>query len=89
MTNHELILELSNQLGWTEERVSEVLSETVDILNHTLADNGEVTISNLGTFQTQKHAEHITVDPQTQKRLLVPPKITAHFKPTSNLISKL
>lgn len=89
MTNYELILKLSEQLGWTEEKVAEILSETVDILNHTLADNGEVTISNIGAFQTQKHPEHITVDQQTKKRLLVPPKILVHFKPCSTLISKV
>lgn len=89
MTNNELIDELSEQLGWTEERVSQVLSETVDILNHTLANNSEVVISTLGTFQTQKHKEHITIDQQTKKRLLVPPRILVHFKPCSNLISKV
>lgn len=88
MTNKELVAELSEQLGWTQVKVSEVLAETVDLFNSKLAENGTITIPNFGLFQTRKQSERISVNPQTQQRLLVPPKITVNFKPASVLKEK-
>ncbi|NLC50329.1 MAG: HU family DNA-binding protein [Bacteroidales bacterium] len=88
MTNKELVAELSDQLGWTQVRVSEVLAQTVEQLNSNLAINATITIPNFGTFQTRKRAERISVNPQTQQRFLVPPKISVNFKPASVLKEK-
>ena len=88
MTNKELVAELSEQLGWTQVRVSEVLAQTVEQFNSKLAENATITIPNFGVFQTRKHAERISVNPQTKQRLLVPPKISVNFKPASLLKEK-
>ena len=88
MTNKELIAQLSERLGWTQIRVSEILSQTVDQMSAHLIDNSIITIHNFGIFQTRKKAERISVNPQTQQRFLVPPKITVHFKPSSILKEK-
>ena len=88
MTNKELVAELSEKLGWTQVRVSEVLAQTVEQLNSNLAINATITIPNFGTFQTRKRAERISVNPQTQQRFLVPPKISVNFKPASVLKEK-
>jgi len=88
MTNKEFVAELSEQLGWSELKVSEVLAQTVEQLNSKLAGNATITIPDFGVFQTQKKAEYISVDPQTQQRLLVPPKIIVNFKPAIVLKEK-
>lgn len=88
MTNKELVAELSDQLGWTQVRVSEVLAQTVEQLNTNLANNVTITVPNFGSFQTRKRAERISVNPQTQQRFLVPPKISVNFKPASVLKEK-
>ena len=88
MTNKELIAELSEQLGWTQVRVSEVLAQTVEQINSQLANNASITISNFGVFQTRKLAERISVNPQTKQRFLVPPKICVNFRAASNLKEK-
>ncbi len=88
MTNKELVAELSEKLGWTQVRVSEVLAQTVEQINSQLANNASITISNFGVFQTRKLAERISVNPQTKQRLLVPPKISVSFKPASFLKEK-
>ncbi len=85
MTNKELVAELSEQLGWTQVKVSEVLAQTVEQLNSKLADNATIAIPNFGVFQTRKSAERISVNPQSKERFLVPPKISVHFKPSSVL----
>lgn len=88
MTNKELVVKLSEKMGWTQLRVSEVLADTVDILNTKLADNGTIIIHNFGVFKTRKRAERISVNSQTQQRLLVPPKISVNFKASSILKEK-
>ena len=88
MTNKELVAELSDNLGWTQVRVSEVLAQTVEQINSQLADNATITIPSFGVFQTRKLGERISVNPQTKQRLLVPPKISVNFKPASLLKEK-
>lgn len=81
MTNKELVTELSEHLGWTQVRVSEVLADAIEIMSSKLAEDSSISISNFGVFQTRKRAERISVNPQTKERFLVPPKITVAFKP--------
>ena len=88
MTNKELVAELSERLGWTQIKVFEVLAETVQQINSKLADNATIAILNFGIFQTRKKAERISVNPQTQQRFLVPPKISVNFKPSTILKEK-
>lgn len=88
MTNKELVAQLSERLGWTQNKASEVLAQTVEHMNAQLANNSTITVQNFGSFQTRKKAERISVNPQTQQRYLVPPKISAHFKPASVLKEK-
>lgn len=88
MTNKELVSDIAEQLGWTQVKVSEVLAQTVELLSSKLANNDVVTIANLGVFQTKKRDERISVNPLTEQRFLVPPKISVNFKPTSGLKEK-
>lgn len=88
MTNKELVAELSEQLGWTQVKVSEVLADTVEIMSSKLAEDATISIPNYGVFETRKRAERISVNPQTKERFLVPPKITVAFKPALNLKEK-
>lgn len=88
MTNKELVAELSEQLGWTQVKVSEVLADTVEIISSKLAEDATISIPNYGVFETRKRAERISVNPQTKERFLVPPKITVAFKPALNLKEK-
>ncbi len=88
MTNKELVALIAEQLGWTQTKVSEMLAQTVELMNTQLADNATISIQNFGVFQTKKKAERISVNPQTQQRFLVPPKISVYFKPSSILKDK-
>ncbi|MGV8963885.1 MAG: HU family DNA-binding protein [Candidatus Saccharimonadaceae bacterium] len=88
MTNKELVAELSERLGWTQIKVNEVLAQTVEQMNSKLAENATLTIPNFGVFLSRKRAERISVNPLTQQRFLVPPKISVNFKPSTILKEK-
>ena len=88
MTNKELVAQLSEQLGWTQTKVSEVLAQTVELMSTQLVNNSIISIHNFGVFQTRKKSERISVNSQTQQRFLVPPKISVHFSSSSILKDK-
>ena len=88
MSNKELVAQLSERLDWTHIKTSEILAEIVEELHSQLANNSIINVQNFGSFQTRKKTERISVNPQTQQRYLVPPKISVHFKPSSILKEK-
>lgn len=85
MTHKDLIAELAQRLNWTQSKVSDVLDATVVQLNEKLSENVQITVPDFGTFETRTKSERISVNPQTQERYLVPPKIVAVFKPVVTL----
>lgn len=89
MTHKDLIAELAMRLNWTQAATSETLDAFIGILNEKLADNVQISIQNFGTFETKKKQERISVNPLTQERFLVPPKITATFKPSAGIKEQL
>ena len=89
MTHKDLIAELSQRLDWTQAKTSGTLDAAVEILNEKLAENVSVSIQNFGIFETKKKSERVSVNPLTQERFLVPPKITVGFKPASGIKDKL
>lgn len=88
MTHKDFIAELSKKLDWTQAKTSETIDSFVDLMNEKIAANTQVSIANFGTFETKKKSERVSVNPLTQERFLVPPKITANFKPSPGLKDK-
>jgi DNA-binding protein HU-beta len=85
MTHKEIISELANRLGWTQTKVSNTLAVFVGVMNEKLSEDCQISVQNFGVFETKKKAERISVNPQTQERYLVPPKIVANFRPSANV----
>ncbi|MBF1080992.1 MAG: HU family DNA-binding protein, partial [Prevotellaceae bacterium] len=46
-------------------------------------------LSNFGTFEVKKRLERIVVNPSTQQRMLVPPKLVLSFKPVTAIKENL
>ena len=58
---------------------------TIDVLKKELLDGNILTFQNFGQFETKKKNERISVNPLTQERMLVPPKLSISFKPSNIL----
>lgn len=80
MNNGELIGELSRHLGYTEEEASHSVASLIDAMTMDLQEGKTVAVEGLGLFEVKKTLEHITVDPVTGKRYLVPPSLNLVFK---------
>lgn len=81
MKSKELIMELSDRLGWTSSDVTEMLSALSSIIGSKLVDNDTIYLQGFGQFEVKKKAERISVNPTNKKRYLIPPKLVPVFKP--------
>ncbi len=85
MTHKDFTAELSQRLQWTQSKTSDMLDAAVELMNEKLAEETQISVQNFGVLETRKKSERISVNPQTQERYLVPPKIVAVFKPASGM----
>jgi|MGYP000084431867 DNA-binding protein HU len=53
-----------------------------------LQDGNTVAIQGFGTFEVRKKLERISINPATQQRMLIPPKLVLTYKPSAILKEK-
>ncbi len=54
-----------------------------------LQDGNTVAIQGFGTFEVRKKLERISINPATQQRMLIPPKLVLTYKPSAILKRKV
>lgn len=89
MTNKEFIAELAVRMGKEVAETTEMTNQLVQLLTEQVADGQVVSFQGFGTFEVKKKMERVVVSPITKKRMLVPPKLTASFKPSATLKDRL
>lgn len=89
MNNKEFLAELARKTGMTSRMISHHASGLVAELAAMLEDESSVNINNFGVFEVKKRLERVIVNPTTQQRMLVPPKLVVGFKPSQSLKSKI
>ena len=85
MNTKELITELKNRLNLEEDKAEMLFNSTIKAIEKELLNNNSVNIQGFGMFEVRKKEERISVNPVTKQRMLVPPKLTLAFKPSSTL----
>ena len=88
MNNKEFISELSNKFGYTNKDISQLISSVIGIMTQELQEGNVISINGFGTFEVKKKMERVSVNPATQQRMLVPPKLVLAYKPSSLLKEK-
>lgn len=89
MNNKEFIAELSRRTGYTVKETSSLMTVLVAEITEQLEDENAITIQNMGTFEVKKKQERVVVNPATQQRMLVPPKLIINFRPTASFKEKM
>ncbi len=89
MTHKELVAELAKRLEQTQARTSELLETFTTVMNDNLAEGNSINFQGFGLFETKKKMERISVNPVTKQRFLIPPKITAVYRPSQNVKDQL
>ncbi len=89
MNNKEFINELSGRTGYTASSTQKMVNTIIDALGDAFQEGKPVSIENFGNFEVRKKMERIMVNPTTQQRMLVPPKLVLSFKPDEEWKSKI
>ena len=88
MNNKEFISELAGKLGYTNKDTAQLLSSAIGVMTQELQEGKTIAIQGFGTFEVKKKMERISVNPTTQQRMLIPPKLVLSYKPSTNLKEK-
>ncbi len=88
MNNKEFISELSRKLGYTNKDTSQLVSSVIGVMTQELQDGNNIAIQGFGTFEVKKKLERISINPATQQRMLIPPKLVLTYKPSVTLKRK-
>ena len=89
MNNKEFIAELSRRSGFTLKDTSSLVAALVAEMTECLEDENVVFIQNVGTFEVKKKQERVVVNPSTQQRMLVPPKLIVNFRSSASFKEKM
>lgn len=89
MNNKEYIAELAQQSGYTQTDTQKMVAAVIEQMGNSFEEGNSVLIPNFGTFELKKRLERIIVNPGTQQRMLVPPKLVLNFRPKESVKDKL
>lgn len=89
MNNKEYIAELAQQSGYTQTDTQKMVAAVIEQMGDSFEEGNSVFIPNFGTFEVKKRLERIIVNPGTQQRMLVPPKLVLNFRPKESVKDKL
>ena len=89
MNNKEFIAELSERMGYSAKDTQRLVNEIVNAMGDAFQEDNAVLVPNFGIFEAKKKPERIIVNPATQQRMLVPPKLVLNFKPNQTWKDKL
>ena len=65
-----------------------MVSSVLGIMTQELQDGKTIAIQGFGIFEVKKKLERISVNPATQQRMLIPPKLVLTYKPSNTLKEK-
>ena len=88
LNNKEFISELSKRTGYNSKDTTLFVSTILKAMTQELQNGKTVVIQSFGTFEVKKKLERISVNPTTQQRMLIPPKLVLSYKPSVSLKEK-
>ena len=87
MDNKKLIDRLARNLKRDRADVTKLLDAFTGAVSDRCGEMDSIAIPGFGTFEPHKRNEHVVADPDSGKRMLVPPEITLEFR-LSNVLKK-
>lgn len=81
MTKRELVMQVSERLGYTQNEVSDVVQATLDSITKSLAEGERLEIRNFGVFEVKTRDARMGRNPRTGEEVPINKKHVASFKP--------
>lgn len=85
MNHKDFISTLSQRTGTSTKVTQALVNNLLAELTSRFEDGDTLQIQNFGSFEVKKKLERIVVNPSSGQRMLVPPKLTLVFKPSTIL----
>jgi nucleoid DNA-binding protein len=85
MNSQEVISTLAAELEHSQIEVKGLLNNATEILRLTLGKQRSITIPQIGTFSVRKRSERKTFNALMGYHIILPPKLTACFRPGTSL----
>lgn len=89
MDNKTFISQLAERLGRDIDEVALITKLLGNTIAECVRDGDVVTVPAFGSFEQKKRLERITVHPSSGKKIMVPPKLSLVFKPSTLLKQKV
>lgn len=80
MNKKELVVKISQELGFTQKDVTAVVDTFVNVVVDTVASGEDVKIAGFGTFDVTERAAREGRNPQTSEKIMIPASKTPKFK---------
>lgn len=80
---------MAAKTGYTQADTQQMVRTIVAEMSSRLEEGDSIQINNFGTFEVKKRLERIVVNPATQQRMLVPPKLILNFRPVASIKENL
>ncbi len=89
MNNKELIAELAQRTGQTQQATQRMALTLIESLLSQIEEKESLQVPAFGTFEVKKRLERVIVNPNNGKKMLVPPKLVLNFKPVTTWKERL
>lgn len=89
MDNKTFLDSLSQRINAGKEECAEMISALCQVMVDATLDGDTITFPGFGSFELRKRIERITIHPKDGKRMLIPPKLTINFRPSTLLKQKV
>lgn len=89
MNNKEFITELAQRTSQTQQATQNMVLAVMEQLITQVEENESLQVPHFGTFEVKKRLERILMNPNTGKKMLVPPKLVLGFKPVASFKERL
>ncbi|MDQ1256551.1 MAG: DNA-binding protein HU-beta [Candidatus Hydrogenedentes bacterium] len=81
MTKRELVIDVAERLGYTQNEVANVVQASLDAITECLANGQRIEIRNFGVFEIKTRDARIGRNPRTGQEVPISEKRVATFKP--------
>jgi len=90
ITKRDLVINISNQTGLTQQEVYDVVQQLLDSVTEELAKGNSVVMRNFGAFQVKEVKGKIGRNPKDpSKDVPIPPRAVVKFKPGKEMKEKV
>lgn len=89
MNNKEFIAELAERMGYSAKDTQILVNNVINAMGDAFQEDNAVLVPYFGVFEAKKKMERVIINPATQQRMLVPPKLVLSFKPNQTWKDKL